>query len=612
MKKRGLLLLFYFITVSFSGLFAQELLFRNVTLEVNRQRLDHVLEILSNKADFYFSYSSSIIKKDSLVSISARNRPVKEVLQQLLSSGYEFRESGNYIIIRKAPIRMTMVTSKATIEDKVYVVSGHVYNEQSGTAISEASVYEKKLLAGALTDQDGFFKLKLKSSKATAATLTVSKEFYEDTSVVIEPNKSQQLTITLTPVEITFDRIIVSPDDYLVPDSVKTENREDSVQKIPMLSAIDSGKVERTGMGKFLLSAKQKIQTVNLRKFFTTRPFQMSFVPGLSTQGIMSGQVINNFSLNVLGGYTGGTKGVEIGGLFNIDKKDVQFFQAAGIFNVVGGETKGVQIAGVNNTALDKVQAFQAAGVNNLVKGNFSGFQLAGVYNHVTDSVKGWQAAGVANFSRRKMSGVQLAGVLNFSNKETNGVQISGVFNYSKKLKGVQFGLINIADTSEGYSIGLINIILKGYHKLSFSTNEVNDFNVAFKTGNSKFYSILMAGASPRNNDKAYSFGYGLGSELPLNKAKSFTINPELSTEYFYLGTWDYLNLLNKLHLNLNFKINKYVSLFAGPSYAVFISDQPAGVAGYRYPLPSSGYKQHSYSNRVSGWFGWNAGISFF
>jgi hypothetical protein len=59
-------------------------------------------------------------------------------------------------------------------------------------------------------------------------------------------------------------------------------------------------------------------------------------------------------------------------------------------------------------------------------------------------------------------------------------VQIAGVFNYSKKLKGVQIGLINIADTSEGYSIGLINIVLKGYHKLSFSANEILNVNAAF------------------------------------------------------------------------------------------------------------------------------------
>ncbi|HEY6505524.1 MAG TPA: STN and carboxypeptidase regulatory-like domain-containing protein [Chitinophagaceae bacterium] len=601
--------LVFFISITASG---QSVLSRNISLDVNRQRLDNVLEILSNKGAFYFSYNSSIIKKDSLVSFSARNKTVKEILDLLFNNSYEFKESGNYVIIRKAPIRMTLVTNKAITEERVYSVSGYVYDEQSGTAIIDASVYEKKLLVAALTNDEGYFKLKLKSSKASTATLTVSKEFYEDTSIVIEPRHSQQVTITMMPVEREEDKVVISPEDYLVPDSIRNVAAIDTTQKSIAVSAVDSGIVEKTGMGRFLLSTKQKIQTINLGKFFTTRPFQVSLVPGLGSHGKMSGQVVNNFSLNVLGGYTAGTNGVELGGLFNIDKKEVKYFQAAGLFNVVGGQVKGVQLAGINNTVLDTVKGFQAAGVNNLVKGKFSGVQIGGVYNHVSDSVKGVQLSGVGNFARRKVSGLQLAGVMNFSNKEINGVQISGVINYTKKLRGVQFGLINIADTSEGFSIGLINIILKGYHKLSFSSNEVVDFNAAFKTGNRKFYSILQAGLSASNTDKVYAFGYGLGSDMPLNKKKNLSFNPELVSQYLYLGTWDYLNLLNRLQVNLNLKLGKYVSIYAGPAYSVFISDQPGGLPGYRFPVPPGSYKTHQYSNRVTGWFGWNAGINFF
>jgi hypothetical protein len=279
---------------------------------------------------------------------------------------------------------------------------------------------------------------------------------------------------------------------------------------------------------------------------------------------------------------------------------------------VVGGQVKGLQIAGINNTVLDTVRGLQAAGINNIVRGKFKGLQIAGITNLVTDSVKGMQVSGVVNFARKKVSGVQIAGVINFSNKETDGVQVSGVFNYSKKLKGLQIGLINIADTSDGYSIGLINIVLKGYHKLSFSTNEILDVNAAFKTGNARFYSILLAGLHTGNTGKAYSFGYGLGSELPLNKKKSLSLNPELSSQYLYLGSWDYTNILNKLHVNLNIKLNKYVSFFTGPSFAVFISDQQTAFSGYRFPLPPSGYKEIYFSDKVSGWFGWNAGINFF
>ena len=139
------------------------------------------------------------------------------------------------------------------------------------------------------------------------------------------------------------------------------------------------------------------------------------------------------------------------------------------------------------------------------------------------------------------------------------GLQVAGVFNYAKKLKGVQFGLINIADTSDGYSIGLINIVLKGYHKLTISTNEVVEANVAFKTGSRRLYSILLAGMNPRDKEKKlYTFGYGLGTEMGL--AKWLSINPELSSQYLYLGSWKYMNLLNKLHLQLNIKFGKRFS----------------------------------------------------
>lgn len=589
----------------------QNLLSKNVSLTVNRQRVDHVLEILSNKGDFYFSYNSSIVKKDSIISFNAQNKSVKEILGFIFNNTYEFRESGNYIIIRKAPIRLIMVTKKGTTEERVYSISGFVYDELSGAAIHEASIYEKKLLASALTNTDGFFKLKLKSSKASSARLTVSKEFYEDTTVVIEPRHNQELTITMMPLEKEEEKTIITPQDVLLPDSVRTPTIADTMP--PVLVKVDSiKKVERTGMGRFLLSAKQKVQTLNLKNFFTTRPFQLSFIPGVSTHGKLGSQVINNFSLNVLGGYTAGTNGIEIGGIFNIDKKDVKYVQAAGVFNIVGGEVNGVQIAGVTNSVLDSTTGLQAAGVNNLVKGKFNGVQMAGVYNHVTDSVNGVQIGGVGNFAREKVSGVQIAGVMNFSNKETVGAQIAGVINYSKKLKGIQIGVINIADTSDGYSIGLINIILKGYHKLSFSTNEVVQLNAAFKTGNSKLYSILLAGLTANDSNKVYSFGYGLGTELALTKRKNFTINPELTSQYLYLGTWDYHNILNKLYLNFNLKLHKYISIFAGPSYSVHISDQKTRVPGYRFPVPPSGYKVNNFSNKVNGWFGWNIGINFF
>ncbi|MBP7556904.1 MAG: hypothetical protein KA821_11590 [Chitinophagaceae bacterium] len=613
LKKRGWLICLVLMIVLPATVQSQSLLSRNVSLEVKRQRLDHVLEILSNKGDFYFSYSSYVVRKDSLISLSVHNRPVREVLSQLFNNTYEFIESGNYIIIRKAPIRVTMITHKAVEEDRIYMVTGYVYDEATGAALHDASVYEKRLLAATLTNPDGFFKLKLKGNRKSTASLTVSKEFYEDTTVLIEPRHNQQLTITLMPYERPDDQIIISPEDYL---NIDTGSPALIVQDTAIIGTVtdvpELARVEKTRVGKFFLTAGQKVQSLNLKNFFTKRPFQVSLVPGLSTHGNLGSQVVNNFSLNLFGGYTAGTNGVEIGGLFNIDQKDVRYVQIGGMFNVVGGEMRGFQVAGMTNTVLKPVKGFQVGGVNNYVKGSFTGFQVAGVYNHVTDSVLGLQIGGVANFARRTVSGVQLAGVINFSNRETRGVQISGVFNYTKRLKGVQIGLINIADSSDGYSIGLINIVLKGYHKLSIWTNEWQDYTAAFKTGNRRLYSILLAGMNIGTARKRYSFGYGLGSEWGLGRKQLFSLNPELTTQYIYMGSWDYCNILSRIEVNFNVHLGKWVSVFAGPSYNIYKSDQTAGIDTYKYPLPGNSYSAHTWGKQTKGWFGWQAGISFF
>ncbi len=597
------------IMAAATTLYSQNLLNRTISLQVNQQRLDNVLEILSNKGNFYFSYNSNIIKKDSIVSFNYTNKSVKSILSSLFNESFEFKESGNYIIIRKAPIRLTIVTKKAEVTDKNYAVSGHVYDEQSGAGINEATIYEKNILASAFTNSEGYFKIKLKSSKKRFAELTVSKEFYEDTTVTIEPNRNQELTVTLNSVETGLGNITVSPQDYITPDSLKIN---DTLPQVKNAITKDTPKVEKLWFSRFLLSAKQKVQSANLKKFFTTRPFQISLTPRLSSHGYLSAQVVNKYSLNVLGGYTAGTSIIEVGGLFNIDKKNVQYFQAAGLFNKVGGRVTGFQVAGLNNTVLDTTKGFQAAGINNFVKGKFSGFQAAGIYNHVTDSLRGFQAAGIANFVNKKVTGMQVAGIANISNKETDGVQIAGILNYSKKLKGVQIGLINISDSSEGYSIGLINIVKHGYHKVSFYANEVTNVNVAFKTGNRKFYSILMGGVNASANNKVYSYGYGLGSEIRLDKWKIFSFNPELTSQYLYLGSWNYTNILNKASLNFNFKLDKYISFYAGPSFNVYVSDQKIPFTNYRFPVPPSGYNTFSLGTNVKGWFGWNAGITIF
>lgn len=606
--KRTIAFIILFTATSFyAG--AQNILSRNISFEVNHQRLDNVLEIVSNKGDFYFSYNSNILKRDSLVTLTVYNKTVRQTLDFIFNDNYEYVESGKYIIIRRAPIKVSLTINKALSEDKIYTVSGYVLDDESGEKVTDASIYEKKLLASALTDENGYFRIKLKSKNKTAE-LTVSKEFYQDTTVVIQPKYNQQLTITISPVEENQPIVSVSPEDYYAPDSLKLIVEKDSIIKEYLYVKRDSVKLEKTAAGNFLLSSKQKIQSLNLSKFFAERPFQVSLTPRLSTHGKLSPQIVNNVSLNIFGGYAGGLNGVEIGGLFNLDKKDTKYFQAAGLFNLTGGSATGVQFAGINNTVINNLNGWQAAGIYNYVKGKVNGGQVAGIHNHASDTTKGFQAAGISNYANKKIQGLQIAGIGNFSRREMNGVQVAGIFNYAKKLHGLQIGLINVSDTSDGYSIGLLNLVNKGYHKISFYTNENMNANVNIKTGNSKLYSMLIGGINLSDSAKVYSFGFGLGHDFIFSK--NLSLSTGLSSQYLYLGSRSYTNLLNKFSLNLNVHLTKNVSLFAGLVFNVYYSDQSIAIKGYKNNIPASKYHNFNFSNNVNGWIGWNAGITLF
>jgi hypothetical protein len=341
-----------------------------------------------------------------------------------------------------------------------------------------------------------------------------------------------------------------------------------------------------------------------------TVPARVAFVPGLSSQGKNDINTTSNFSLNILGGSTGGINGLELGGLFNIDKKNMQGVQSAGLFNMTSGFANGLQMAGLYNSVKGKFSGVQSGGLTNYTGQSVCGIQMAGLYNQTSGSLTGAQFAGIANYTRDKVHGVQLAGIANINNNTTSGFQAAGIFNYTKHLKGLQLGLINVADTSDGFSIGLINIVRKGYHKVSISTNEVLNTNIAIKTGNAKLYNILFAGINAGKDKKSFSYGYGIGHEIKIGSR--FAVNPEITTQYVYLGSWHYYNSLNKLQLQASIQLAPGIAIFAGPSFSVYYSNQPAAVKGYKFNLPSDGY--HSFelwNNNVTGWIGWTAGISF-
>jgi hypothetical protein len=559
-----------------SPLSAQSSLEKKLTLTIRQRSLTQTLTDIGRKGGFFFSYNTTILNGDSLVNVHADRLPVRQILEQLLGPGYEYSENGKYIIILQRP---NAPPDASPI--RLYTISGYIKDDSTHEKISNVSVYESGQLVSTLTDTNGFFRLRLKErERFSTASVVISKQFYHDTVLFVRSGYDREFTLNITREKIS-----------------------------DLTPFVVTHRVEKTWLGRLFLSSRAVVQSLNIVNYLADKPVQLSLTPGLGTHGRMNSQVVNKVSLNIIGGYTFGMNGVELAGIFNIDRKDVGYVQAAGIFNVVGGKVKGVQLAGIHNHDLDSVSGVQAAGNSNVVRGSLSGVQLSGIANLVIKDVKGMQGAGIVNVVWEKTSGVQLAGIVNESRKAVDGVQISGIVNYTKKLKGVQIGLVNLADTSSGFMFGLINIVKHGRHQLTLSSNEMLPMILSYRTGSHKMYNILQAGFDPGRNEKVYSYGFGIGNEWTFSP--HLALNTELLCTSQMTGNGRELPHVFRLQTLLTAKLAKGVAVFAGPALSLSSASQAVERDGYKTVLPRAGYGTFSIGGSTA-WVGFTAGVSIF
>lgn len=422
----------------------------------------------------------------------------------------------------------------------------------------------------------------------------------------------------------------------------------------------------------FLLAgAGSLIQAQPADSLLERRPFQLTFFPPLSTNGVGNAHTINNVSLNLLVGFSGGVEAFEAGGLINIDRWYVDGFQVAGIGNTVGGRVRGAQLSGfynVNGSSLTgfqgsgfvnvagaavrgaqatgfvnvagrQVNGFQGSGFVNVAGGHVTGAQVSGFVNVAGDSLTGFQGTGFVNVAGKSGKGAQAAGFGNVSGsgmvrfqgsgffnvaREVRGAQVSGFVNVADRVSGVQMaGFLNICDSIDGVPLALISVVKKnGYRTAGFSVSEVQYVNFSYQLGVRQLYTIYSFG-KPFGPGSRWMFGGGLGTALPLSEKLMMhlegTVHQELwianrANPYFlYI---DRLNLYNTLKFSFSWQVQDRVALQVGPTFNVSVAhtNPDAGNLSWYQIAP------YSIMNRTGGdynrtnvqiWFGLQGGIRF-
>lgn len=558
-----------------------------ITISFDNVSTIDALHEVSKLTNINLSYNPTIIPKGH-ISKTYLQKTLEETLYDLLGEEFELKTIGHYVIIQKQ--------IKKSVPKTTFKISGGITDKDTGKTLDDVSIYEINSLSATLSDNRGEFELSV-SSKTDYLTFAVSRKNYNDT--IIQVTQVEQLAQPLT----------LSP-------------KREMVNELKNSFLFESSKIVQ-----FFTSDKNKKNTENIQSV-KNKYFQLSLVPAIGTNMTIGGQVTHNLSINLLAGYSYGLKGLEIGGLYNIDRKNVIGCQIGGLGNTVGGRfaglqiggiintnkkyTKGVILGGVINVVNNDVKGLQVAGVTNITHSN-NGLQMAGLSNYVNGRTQGVQLAGF-NSHTKDMRGVQLSGFMNFAHK-ANGLQLAGFLNIAKTLEGIQLGVINYADSvSSGIPIGLISIVnKKGYFESALETNNNGFVTASLRTGLRKFYNILSIGIQ-FDNDELWTYGVGFGSQISL-KNKLFT-TIELRSNYLLkrdIQSQSFFNSLNKFHLNIGYQLFNHLSFTAGPVLNLYIANETiegSGVYGYELTERTL-YEKVEKNVGIKMWVGYNFSIRF-
>lgn len=151
MKTASLIAFFFLITGNF--IYAQDsnsILEKKIDLNVKDYKIDSILKHIEQKINFKIGYSGSIIDTTKTVSISVKNKTIREIFNDLFAPDtLEYKVMNNHVLIFK----------KKDKSKKKYTLSGYIKEIGSEEHLVGASIYIPELQVGTTTNDYGFYSL---------------------------------------------------------------------------------------------------------------------------------------------------------------------------------------------------------------------------------------------------------------------------------------------------------------------------------------------------------------------------------------------------------------------------------------------------------------------
>ena len=149
-------------------LYANDVLANKIEVSFYQKPIADALVEVASKGGFEWSYNANILDAGRKITLFAKDQPVREVLHQILGGEYTFKQSGEYLILKK-------------VKKPQQKVSGYLSDKNTGQKIPNATIYDRQTLKSTITDENGYYELPV----TPKSEIVVSKLAYRDTIVQV-------------------------------------------------------------------------------------------------------------------------------------------------------------------------------------------------------------------------------------------------------------------------------------------------------------------------------------------------------------------------------------------------------------------------------------------
>ena len=209
----GFLLIVFLLSIGIA--FGQKennpVLDKKISIEAKNETIASVLEQISSQAQVFFSYDALLIEAERKTDISVADKTIKETLDILFHSKFEYKVLGEQVIITIPEVDEVKKKEIEVEKEKPKIITfrGKVIDSQEKDALPYSNILIMRKNIGTVSNNDGEFVLKIQDSMKQD-TVIISCMGYRQKIQPISDLVDENYTIALEPASVQLKEIKVT------------------------------------------------------------------------------------------------------------------------------------------------------------------------------------------------------------------------------------------------------------------------------------------------------------------------------------------------------------------------------------------------------------------